>query len=262
MRIIVAKDYSMMSKIASRMIETEIKKNPRAILGLATGSTPVGAYKKLIDAYKKGLDFSKVTVFNLDEYYGLAPSHEQSYAYFMRENLFNHINIDISKTYIPDGMTKNPKIECRKYDQLVRESGGIDLQLLGIGENGHIGFNEPSEELQIDTHLVELTHTTVSANSRFFESVDDVPRQAITMGLGSIMKADKIILLASGENKSKIIAKTIEGKVSTSTPSSLLQLHPKVTLIIDQEISNYLKIKNLWRENIQDKDVYHTSIGF
>ena len=242
MEIIAAKDYEELSKISANIISKEIIKKPDLVLGLATGSTPIGTYKELIKKHKEeGLDFSEVAVFNLDEYYGLPPDHEQSYAYFMRENFFKHININMKNVYIPNGMTDNIDEECHTYDALIEERGGIDLQLLGIGVNGHIGFNEPDDELAVGTHLVNLTHKTIQSNSRFFKRINEVPKQAITMGVGSIMKAKKILLLAHGENKAEIMAKTISGKLNTEIPASMLQTHPKATFIIDEVIASYIR---------------------
>lgn len=246
MKIIIAKDYEEMSKEAALLIAEEIRSKPNSVLGLATGSTPIGCYQELVRMYKeKGLDFSAVTSFNLDEYFGLPADHEQSYAYFMQKNLFTQINIDIKNTHIPNGVTKNVEEECQKYDSLIEEKGGIDLQLLGVGVNGHIGFNEPDEELKIGTHLVDLTENTIKANSRFFHSIEEVPKKAITMGLGPIMKAKKILLLASGKNKAEIIAKIVNGKCSTKVPASILQVHPQLTIIVDEEIGQHLKVNNV-----------------
>lgn len=249
MKIIVAKDYKELSKKAAKIIADEVIANPNVILGLATGSTPIGTYKELVNMHnEEDLDFSKVVSFNLDEYYGLNSEHEQSYRYFMNENLFNHININNKNTYIPNGMVENIENECKRYDQLVEEKGGIDLQLLGIGGNGHIGFNEPDEELSINTHLVDLAEHTIKANSRFFNSLEEVPKKAITMGLGGIMKAKKVLVLVSGIDKAEIIGKIINGKCSTKVPASILQMHPQATLIIDEEINEYLKKNNLLEE--------------
>lgn len=256
MKIIAAKNYEELSRYGAAMIADEIKINHRAILGLATGSTPIGVYRELIRMYKEEtLDFSKITTFNLDEYYGLSSDDKQSYAYFMNENLFKHINIKKKNVYIPNGIPENVVKECKSYDGLIAQKGGIDLQLLGIGMNGHIGFNEPNEELMIGTHLVDLDEKTIKANSRFFNSMEEVPKQAITMGLGSIMKAKKILLIACGKDKRKIIGKIINGKCSTEVPGSILQLHQNVTVVVDEEIYHYLK-NNRILEN-RDK-IYNT----
>ncbi|MBS4538730.1 glucosamine-6-phosphate deaminase [Clostridium sp. D2Q-11] len=243
MKIIVAKDYEELSKKAADIIAQEIKTKSNPILGLATGSTPIGTYKELVNLHREeDLDFSKVETFNLDEYYGLDSTHEQSYSYFMKKNLFNNVNINMNNTHIPNGLTEDIEKECKDYDALIEKKGGIDLQLLGIGVNGHIGFNEPGEELSTGTHLVDLETNTIKANSRFFDSIEEVPKKAITMGLASIMKSKRILLLANGENKKEIISKIIDGKVSTNVPASILQVHSNVTIIIDKEIAEYLNI--------------------
>lgn len=240
MEIIIKKDYSDLSKEASRLIELEIKNNPNLILGLATGSTPLGTYKELIKKHKESnLDFSKITTFNLDEYLGISHDHPNSYYYFMYENFFKHININNENINIPNSNPENLEKYCKNYDKKIQELGGIDLQILGIGENGHIAFNEPnSEELHLGTHVTNLTESTIKANSRFFNSIEEVPKQAITMGLGSIMKSKKILLLASGKNKAPIINKLLGLKaISTKNPASILLLHPNITIILDEEAS-------------------------
>lgn len=236
MNIIIKRDYEELSKTAASIISDDIKSNPSMILGLATGSTPIGTYNELIRMHKEeGLDFSKIVTINLDEYLKISYNNPNSYHYFMEDNLFNHINIDPKNTHIPDGNVENIEKFCIEYDERIEEAGGIDLQVLGIGENGHIAFNEPASTLPLGTHVTELTESTIQANSRFFDSVDEVPRKAITMGIGSIMKSKKILLLANGEKKAPIIAKILkEGKVTTEIPASLLLLHPDVTLIMDQ----------------------------
>ncbi|CCQ93096.1 Glucosamine-6-phosphate deaminase [[Clostridium] ultunense Esp] len=240
MKLYVEKDYEKLSKVAANIVREEIEKNPNIVLGLATGSTPEGMYRELIKMHKgEGLDFSKVTTFNLDEYVGIDEGHPNSYHYFMKEMLFNHINIDFKNTFIPDGKTKDPEKYCKKYDELIEKKGGIDLQILGIGENGHIAFNEPDETLNLGTSIVNLTQSTIEANSRFFDSIDEVPKTAITMGIGTILKAKKIVLLANGKKKAKVIKELLKGeKISTKLPASMLLLHPNVTIIIDQEAYN------------------------
>ena len=201
MRLIVTKNYEEMSKVAAKEMAEDIKRNPEIVLGLATGGTPVGMYKELIRMYNEGeLDFSKVTSINLDEYVGLSGDHDQSYRYFMNTNLFDHINIDKNNTFVPNGLAENVEEECMAYDSRIQDMGGIDLQLLGLGANGHIGFNEPGEALSVGTHLTDLKESTIEANARFFDSIEEVPRQAITMGIGQIMKARKIILLRYTNN--------------------------------------------------------------
>lgn len=237
MKIVVEKNYEDLSKVAANLVREEIEKNPKLVLGLATGSTPEGMYKELIRLHKEeGLDFSKVTTFNLDEYVGIEEEHPNSYHYFMKDILFNHINIDMNNTFIPDGQAENPEEYCKKYDKLIEEKGGIDLQILGIGENGHIAFNEPDEELNVGTSIVGLTESTIEANSRFFDSIDEVPKTAITMGIGSIMKAKKIILLANGKKKANAIKELLKAdKITTELPASMLLLHPNLIIILDEE---------------------------
>lgn len=243
MQIFIEKDYSAMSKKAAQIFAEEIRRKPNLVLGLATGSTPVGTYQELIRMHnEEGLDFSKVVSFNLDEYYGLTPDNPQSYNYFMFENLFNKINIKRENIHIPDGTASDIENYCKEYDSQIEKFGGIDLQLLGIGVNGHIGFNEPADELIVGTHLTDLTEDTIKANSRFFDSIDQVPTKAITMGLGSIMKAKKILLLASGKSKAPIIAKLLkDGVVTTKNPSSFLLLHPNTTIILDEDAASEIK---------------------
>lgn len=237
MKLIITEDYEELSSKAAEIISNEVNKKPDIVLGLATGSTPIGTYKKLIEKNKKGLvDFSKVTTFNLDEYYGLSPENEESYHYFMYKNLFNHININPQNIHIPDGQVKNIDEYVKEYDRSIEKAGGIDLQLLGIGANGHIAFNEPDEELCVGTHLTTLTQSTIKANSRFFDSIDEVPKKAITMGLGQIMKAKKILLLANGKNKAKIMARLLKNNtITTKIPASILLLHSSITIIMDKE---------------------------
>lgn len=237
MKLIVEKDYDGISKKAAGIVKQQIELNKSTILGLATGSTPVGMYKELIRMHKEeGLDFSNVISFNLDEYIGIDYEHPNSYHYFMKDNLFNHINIDMNNTFVPDGKAKDLDNYCKQYDKLIEKKGGIDLQILGIGENGHIAFNEPDEELNTGTSIINLTESTIKANSRFFDSPGEVPKKAITMGIGSIMKAKKIILMASGKKKAKVIKRLLEGKkITTQLPASMLLLHPDVTVIVDEE---------------------------
>ncbi|MFA7533476.1 MAG: glucosamine-6-phosphate deaminase [Tissierellaceae bacterium] len=236
MKIIVEKDYESMSKKAGKILIDTIKANPKIVLGLATGSTPIGLYKELIRSHREDdLDFSNVTTFNLDEYIGISKDHPNSYGYFMYEELFKHINIPMNNTHIPHGEAEDLEEYCKYYDDLIQSHGGIDIQVLGIGENGHIALNEPSEYLSIGTSIVELTDNTIKANSRFFGSEGEVPKSAISMGIGGILKARKIILLASGETKAPIIGKLLRTKgISTMIPASFLLLHPNVTVIVDE----------------------------
>jgi len=237
MKIIVTESYEEMSKVAAGIFAEEIIDDSRIVLGLATGSTPIGTYKELVRKHlEEGLDFSQVTTFNLDEYVGIDAGDPNSYRFFMNENLFDHVNIDKGNTHVPDGMTDNPHEYGKEYDEMIEKAGGIRIQLLGIGSNGHIAFNEPDEELPVGTGLVSLTRQTIEDNARFFQSVDHVPTQAISMGMGSIMKAERIVILASGEGKAEIIGKLVEGgKVTTRIPASFLLLHPDVTLVCDKE---------------------------
>ncbi len=243
MKVIVEKNYDEMSKKASEIIALEVKNNPHAILGLATGSTPIGTYKELIRMHKEeNLDFSKIKTFNLDEYVGLDGDHPNSYRYFMDEELFNHINIAKENTNVPDGKTKDLLSFCRDYDKRIEEAGGVDLQLLGIGSNGHIAFNEPADELSANTSIVKLTEETINANARFFDSIDEVPKEAISMGIGGILKAKKILLLANGKGKAEAIKKLLNSdKVSTRLPASFLYLHPDVTIIVDEDAYSLVK---------------------
>ena len=246
MRVIITVNYEEMSKKAAEIVKKQIKEKPNTVLGLATGSTPLGMYKHLIEMYKRGeIDFSNVITFNLDEYIGLSPDHPQSYHYFMFHNFFNHINIKKENVHIPNGIAEDLEEECRKYEEEIEKAGGIDLQILGIGVNGHIGFNEPEESIETKTHVVTLTEDTINANKRFFKSAEEVPRKAITMGLGSIMKAKKIVLLASGKNKAEAIKETIKGQLTTKVPATVLALHPDVIIIIDKEAASLIPDEDL-----------------
>ncbi len=235
MNFIKVKTYDELSKKAADLIAAQILVKPYCVLGLATGSSPVGAYKELIRKNKNGeIDFSTVTSVNLDEYVGLDGSNDQSYRYFMNDNLFNHVNIDKSKTFVPNGCAADLKAEGEAYDKLIRDLGGIDLQLLGIGLDGHIGFNEPDEIFVKATHEVVLDESTIEANARFFADINDVPKTAITMGMMSIMQAKKILLVANGEKKREIVEKAFFGPVDPKVPASILQLHPDVTVIFSE----------------------------
>lgn len=236
MKLIKAKDYADMSNKAAAIFFSQITLKPESVLGLATGSTPIGTYKKLIEMHKAGdLDFSQVKTVNLDEYVGLSGESDQSYRYFMNENLFNHVNIDKANTNVPNGKAADKALECEHYEQLIKSLGGVDLQLLGIGNNGHIGFNEPSDCFDKYTHEVALTESTIKANSRLFEREEDVPKTAISMGIKTIMDAKKILLVANGSAKADIIYQTCFGPITPNVPASALQLHPDVTVIVDEE---------------------------
>lgn len=241
MKIIIKEDYQAVSRKAAMMTAGQVNLKSNSVLGLATGSTPIGMYQELIKMYQNSdVDFSAVRTFNLDEYYKLAPDNSQSYHYFMYENLFKHININPENISILDGMTSDVEKECCQYEEAIRDCGGIDLQILGIGVNGHIGFNEPDTALNVSTALVDLTDDTIKANSRFFASPELVPEKALSVGMGVILKARRIILLASGENKAEAIRDTVNGLVSTQIPSSFLQIHPDATIIIDRAAASLI----------------------
>ncbi len=235
MKIYKVKDYEEMSRKAAAVIASQIISKPDSVLGLATGSTPIGTYKHLVAAYKAGdLDFSQIKSANLDEYRGLTKDNDQSYYYFMNNHLFQHVNIDPANTNIPDGTSEDPDAECARYEEVIKSLGGVDLQLLGLGHDGHMGFNEPCDHFDKITHCVDLTEMTIEANKRFFASADDVPRQAYTMGCGTIMRAKKILILVSGADKADILYQVVNGPVTPQVPASLLQFHPDVILIADE----------------------------
>lgn len=241
MKIIMVKNYEEMSRKAANIVASQIILKSNSTIGLATGETPLGMYKEIIKLYQNGdVDFSEVTTFNLDEYYGLSKDNPQSYHYYMFNNFFNHININPSNVHIPNGMAEDIEKECSDYEKKIEEAGGIDLQVLGIGKNGHIGFNEPDIKFEAKTHLVNLDDETIKANSRFFSSIEEVPTKAISMGIKTIMHAKKIILLASGKEKAQAIYNTVKGSIVPEVPASILQLHPDVTLIVDEEAAAQL----------------------
>jgi len=241
--ILITDTYEEISKAAARVVAKALNSKPDAVLGLATGSTPLGLYRELIRMHKdEGLDFSQVTTFNLDEYVGLRGDHPQSYHYFMHENLFKHVNIARPNIYIPSGTTDNYEAFCKWYEQRIVECGGIDLQVLGIGGNGHIGFNEPGSSLGSLTRIKTLTKGTRKANARFFKSMRDVPKYAVTMGIGTILKARKVVLLATGESKAQAVVDSLEGPVSSMCPASALQLHRFATYVIDQAAASKLTL--------------------
>jgi len=239
--ISIVKDYGEMSRRAARIIADAIRNKPNLVLGLATGGTPVGCYQELIRMHKEeGLDFSRVITFNLDEYIGLPPTHPQSYRYFMDENLFRHVNIKIENTYVPDGLSADLQRTCKEFEELIKRAGGIDLQLLGIGANGHIAFNESGSSFDSRTMVVNLSERTIKDNARFFKSIEEVPRQALSMGMETIMEVRKIILLASGVGKAEAVAKSVEGPITTDVPASILQRHPNCIFILDEEAASKL----------------------
>ncbi|SHO44848.1 glucosamine-6-phosphate deaminase [Anaerocolumna xylanovorans] len=236
MNLIKANGYKDLSRKAANVISAQVIIKPTSILGLATGSTPVGTYEQLIEWYQKGdIDFSKVTSVNLDEYCGISPDNPQSYRYFMNQHFFNHVNIKYENTNVPNGLADDMEAECVRYEQLIADLGGIDLQLLGIGHNGHIGFNEPDSSFEKTTHVVELNETTRKANARFFETLDEVPKRAVTMGIKSIMQSKKILLIANGPDKQDIIQKALFGPVTPEIPASILQFHPDLTVVYSFE---------------------------
>lgn len=235
MQIYRAKDYEDMSRKAANIIASQVVLKPDCVLGLATGSTPIGAYKNLVEKYEQGdLDFSQVTTVNLDEYKGLPRENDQSYYYFMHDNLFDHVNVKPENTHLPDGTKEDANEECARYEELIRSLGGQDLQLLGLGHNGHIGFNEPDTVFEKTTHCVDLQESTIEANKRFFASADDVPKQAYTMGIGTIMQSKKILVVVSGEDKADTVAKAFFGPVTPEVPASILQFHKDVILVADE----------------------------
>lgn len=236
MRIIKARDYNDMSRKAANIISAQIIMKPDCVLGLATGSTPIGTYKQLVEWYKKGdLDFSEVTSVNLDEYKGLSRDNDQSYYYFMNDNLFSHVNICKERTHLPNGMEPDSAKACAEYNAVIASVGGIDLQLLGLGHNGHIGFNEPADTFELETHCVDLTESTIEANKRFFAFYDDVPKQAYTMGIKTIMQAKKVLVVVSGKDKAGIVKQAFFGPVTPHVPASILQLHSDAIVIADED---------------------------
>ena len=242
MRLIRAKNYDDMSLKAANIIAAQVSLNPKSVLGLATGSTPIGTYRHLVEWYQKGeLDFGKAVSINLDEYCGLSGDPPQSYRRFMRENLFNHINIPADRSFLPDGTQTDSALECAQYDRIIEEHNGIDLQLLGIGHDGHIGFNEPGAAFELGTHCVHLTKETIEANKRFFDNNEDlVPKEAYTMGIKTIMQARKVLMVANGVGKADIIKKAFFGPVTPEVPASILQMHPDFTLVLDAEAASKL----------------------
>lgn len=242
MKIIRTKDYRDMSRKAANIISAQMILKDDSVLGLATGSTPIGTYDQLVDWYKKGdLDFSKITTVNLDEYKGLPKENDQSYWYFMNKNLFSRVNIRPDYHFLPDGMNLDSANECERYEKLIDSLGGIDLQLLGLGRNGHIGFNEPCDSFPQDVHVVDLTESTIEANKRFFASADDVPKQAYTMGVGTILRAKIILLVVSGKDKAEALNAVVNGPITPQVPGSVLRLHPNVIIVADEDALSEMK---------------------
>ena len=253
MKIYAAKDYADLSRKAANIISAQVIMKPNAVLGLATGSTPIGAHKQLIEWYNKGdIDFSQTISVNLDEYKGLSGDHDQSYRYFMNHNLFDHVNIKKENTNVPNGLAKDSKAECERYNNIIRNLGGIDLQLLGIGGNGHIGFNEPATAFEKETHVVTLTEQTRQSNARFFSSIDEVPTHALTMGIKSIMSAKKVLLLATGEAKAQALYDSFFGPVTPGVPASILQLHNDCIVIADEAALSLIRTKTGWEGTTYD----------
>lgn len=234
MKLIIAESYEDMSRKAADVLAKHVLEHPRCVLGLATGSTPIGLYAELVRDYQAGkISFAEVSTYNLDEYRGLSGDHNQSYRYFMNDNLFDHVDIDKAATHVPDGACADAEAACAAYEAAIDAAGGVDIQLLGLGHNGHIGFNEPCTEFPKATHCVQLTESTINANSRLFDSIDEVPREAYTMGIGTIMKAREILVVANGEGKADIVKRAFFGPVTPEVPASILQFHPNVTVIVD-----------------------------
>ncbi|HNT35715.1 MAG TPA: glucosamine-6-phosphate deaminase [bacterium] len=248
MEVIIKADYAEMSKEAAKIIANLLYEKPNAVLGLATGSTPIGLYKELVRMHKEeGLDFSKVVTFNLDEYIGLPATHDQSYNYFMNDNLFKYINVNPENVHVPNGMARDVEKFCEWYEDEIDKAGGIDLQVLGIGGDGHIAFNEPGSSLASRTRMKTLTEETIVDNARFFANKDDVPRYAITMGVGTILEAGHCLMLANGEKKAGTVKKAIEGPVTQMVTASALQLHPQVTVILDEPAASKLELKDYYK---------------
>lgn len=241
MKLIVADTYEEMSRLAADEIAAVIKAKPACVLGLATGTTPIGLYADLVKRYEAGqLSFAQCQSYNLDEYCGLEGTHPQSYRYFMQQNLFDHVDVCPEATHVPDGSNPDAEAACSDYEDAISDAGGIDLQLLGLGHNGHIGFNEPCDEFPVYTHKVELAASTIEANSRLFASADEVPREAYTMGIGTIMRARAVLVVASGADKAQIVRDAFFGPVTPQMPASVLQLHPNVTVVLDAEAGSLL----------------------
>ena len=241
MKVYIGKNYEEMSRIAANVLSAQVMMKPDCVLGLATGSTPIGTYTVLIERCAQGdLDFSQVKSINLDEYVGLSGEHDQSYRYFMNNNLFNHINIDKANTNVPNGLAEDVDAECQRYNDVINTLGPIDIQVLGMGHNGHIGFNEPDDHFPLETHKVDLAQSTIDANARFFASADEVPRQALTMGIKTIMQAKKVLVVVSGKDKAEIVKKAFTGPVTPQVPASILQMHSDVILVADEAAASLL----------------------
>ena len=242
MKVIIVPDKDEMGRVGGEIIADDMARKPQYVLGLATGSTPIPVYQELIRLHKEeGLDFSTVVTFNLDEYVGIAGDHDQSYRYFMNQQLFDHVNINKKSTHVPDGLAEDVAAHCAEYEMWMDGCGGVNLQVLGIGGNGHIGFNEPGSSLASRTREVKLTQETIEDNSRFFEDIEDVPTTAISMGIGTVLEADRVVLFANGENKAGVVAGALEGPISVACPASALQLHPDVTFVVTEDAASKLQ---------------------
>lgn len=262
MEIIITPDYDSMSKVSAGIIAREIRRKHDLVLGLATGDTPIGTYRELANLHKaEGLDFSKITTFNLDEYLGLAPLHRNSYNFFMWENLFTHVNISPHKVFVPQGNTNDPEVFCEWYEQQIKNAGGIDLQVLGIGRDGHVGFNEPGSSLASRTRVKGLYEQTIKDNARFFDKEEDVPRFAITMGVGTIMEARKLLLIANGKAKAEVCREFIEGPVTSQITATALQLHSYAIVVLDEEAASQLKRREYYNWIRDNKHIVQKKIG-
>lgn len=255
MFVIIKDDYEAVSVEAAKLVTDRLRRKPNLVLGLATGSTPLGLYRELIRLHQAGLDLSKITTFNLDEYVGLPPDHEQSYNRFMWDNLFSHINVHPRYIHIPNGMATDIDAHCEWYEEAIRRSGGIDLQLLGIGVNGHIAFNEPGSSLGSRTRVKTLTKTTREDNARFFGSLDNVPRYALTMGVGTVMETKELLLVASGEAKADAIRAAVEGPLTAMVPASIIQMHRKATVIVDRAAAS--RLSGEYAETLEEAMLIH-----
>ena len=243
MKVIIVPDKDEMGRVGGRIIAEDMAGEPQYVLGLATGSTPIPVYQELIRRHKEeDLDFSTVVTFNLDEYVGISGDHEQSYRYFMNQQLFDHVNINKKSTHVPDGLAEDIPLHCAEYEMWMDDCGGVDLQVLGIGGNGHIGFNEPGSSLASRTREVRLTQETIEDNSRFFENIEDVPTTAISMGIGTVLDAERVVLFANGENKAAVVAAALEGPITVACPASALQLHPDVTFVVTEDAATQLRL--------------------
>ncbi len=262
MEIIIAPTYEGMSKISAELIAKEIKKKHDIVLGLATGDTPIGTYKELVKLHKEeGLDFSKITTFNLDEYVGLAPLHKNSYNYFMQDNFFKYINVNQANVYVPQGNTEDPEEFSAWYEIQIKKAGGIDFQILGIGRDGHIGFNEPGSSFASRTRVKALVKMTIEDNARFFKKEEEVPRFAITMGVGTILEAKKILLIANGEKKAEVVAQFIEGPVTSQITATALQLHTQATVVLDEAAASKLKRRDYYNWVRDNKHLVQKMVG-